>query len=130
MKLDTEIKNQWTRVRASWDILSKNKIISLTTTASLILFVIGVGAIAIFWNKLPPVVPLWYSKPWGTDRLANPLWLFLLPGSSLAITGINIYIASMLTSEYLVFSQTLSLSSFVISILSIITLIKIITLML
>lgn len=114
-------------MRASWKILSQNRIISLSTRFSFFLFAVGVICIVLFWNKLPPIVPLWYSKPWGVERLAHPLWLFLLPASSLCITGVNIYIASILTNEYLVFSQTLTLGSLVISLLSIITLIKIIT---
>lgn len=130
MNLFAPIKDQWTLVHASWTILSKNKIISIATIASLVLFVIGIVVISVVWSKLPPTVPLWYSKPWGIERLAHPIWLFLLPTSSLFITGINIYIASIFTNEYLVFSQTLLLSSFVINMLSTITLIKIITLML
>ncbi len=127
MKFLAVIHNQWRTLIASWKILSQNRIISLATKFTLLLCTISVLGIIIFWQKLPPIVPLWYSKPWGAERLAPPFWLFLLPASSLVITGINISIASILTNEYLVFSQTLTLSSLVISILSTITLVKIIT---
>lgn len=124
MRLFTSIKNQWILVHTSWTALSKNRIVSLATKLSFVLCLGSILCIVLVWNRLPPIVPLWYSKPWGLERLTNPLWLFLLPSSALIITGINIYIASILTSEYLVFSQTLSLSSLVISALSTITLLK------
>lgn len=37
------------------------------------------GLLAVFWAKLPPLVPLWYSRPWGEDQLARPVWLWVIP---------------------------------------------------
>ncbi|MFH0749982.1 MAG: hypothetical protein V1917_03680 [Candidatus Gottesmanbacteria bacterium] len=126
MELFTAIKTHWILVRESWNILSKNRIISLAIHGGIVFCIVSLICIAVIWTKLPPLVPLWYSKPWGIERLAHPLWLLLLPSSSLFITGVNVYITSVLINEYLVFSQILSLSSFVVSLLSTMTLIKII----
>ncbi len=51
----------------------------------IILFFIGISflSLIIFWNKLPPEVPLFYSLPWGEEQLGKPLNLLLLPFSSL-----------------------------------------------
>lgn len=127
MTINAFIKQRIEGMRSGWRTLSTNKIVSLATRGAIVSSCIGIIAIIFAWNKLPPLVPLWYSKPWGTERLAASAWLFLLPASTLIITGINAYISSLfLTNEYLVFSQIMSLGSGVISILSLITVIKII----
>lgn len=41
--------------------------------------VAGGGLLAVFWARLPPVVPVWYSRPWGEDQLAKPVWLWAIP---------------------------------------------------
>lgn len=119
-----DIQNRLVLVRDAWKVLGSNRIISLATYGGLLFAVVGFISIVVAWSRLPPVVPLWYSKPWGAERLAHPFWLFLLPSSSLCIIAINGYIAAFLTNEYLVFSQIVSLSSLVISLLSTITLMK------
>lgn len=32
------------------------------------------GVMALFWNKLPPEMPWFYSFPWGEKQLINKLW--------------------------------------------------------
>lgn len=86
-----------------------------------------VSTLLLLWrySSLPPLVPLWYSKPWGTDRLAHPLWLILLPATSFLILLINTYASRTLTRDMLIFSQILAATALLVSILSLITLTKI-----
>ena len=37
----------------------------------------GGGMIWGWWKEIPPVVPLFYSLPWGEEQLAGPIWLTL-----------------------------------------------------
>jgi hypothetical protein len=46
-----------------------DKIIRWGMTFSFILLVLQAGLIALFYLKLPPVVPLFNQLPWGDDRL-------------------------------------------------------------
>lgn len=46
------------------------------TTAGII---ISLGTLTLFWRQLPPLVPLWYSRPWGQDQLAPTWQLGILP---------------------------------------------------
>lgn len=126
--LNTSIKQGVGEIKGRWNRLSTNKIVSLATYMAIIGALLGFISIVFTWKMLPPFVPLWYSKIWGPERLAATPWLFLLPTSTLIITAINMYIASVLITEYLVFSQIMSLGSLVISALSTITLLKIISL--
>ncbi len=124
----TSINQGVGEIKSRWNRLSTNKIVSLATYLAIIGALVGFISIVFSWKLLPPLIPLWYSKIWGSERLAATPWLFLLPTSTLIITTLNMYIASFLITEYLVFSQIMSLGSLVISMLSTITLLKIISL--
>lgn len=85
-----------------------------------------VAAILIYRSHLPPVVPLFYSLPWGVLRLADPVWLWLLPGISGGTVLVNL-VGAHLSSE-LVLTRILSGTAFMVSLLAMITLFKIIML--
>lgn len=105
--------------------LSTNWFIRLVHKFILILFVLSLGILLWRWHMLPPMVPLWYSRPWGADQLASPYWLFMLPLASIILYGINFLVSMYVTREYLIFTQMLFLSSLIVSLLSFISLIKI-----
>jgi len=52
----------------------------------------GVGVWLVFGKKLPPEVPLLYSRPWGESQLVKPYWLLILPGMA-GIIGTAIGVA-------------------------------------
>lgn len=93
---------------------------------------IALSVILLVWHypQLPPLVPLWYAKPWGADRLAQSLWLILLPLGSFIILIINTIAAQVLTREILIFSQILAITSLLVSMLSLVTITKILFLVL
>ncbi|MFC1647054.1 hypothetical protein ACFL1A_02090 [Patescibacteria group bacterium] len=67
----------------------------------------------IIWQyqNLPNLVPLWYSRPWGADRLAVAYWIFILPGLSLAIHIVNLFITTYISPTHTVFNKILFISS-------------------
>lgn len=108
-----------------WKEIQHNWLIQLVTKFVIFFIIASLAAIAWKWNHLPPLVPLWYSRPWGTDQLAKPYWLFILPLGGLLIYFMNLLIAMYVTTEYLIFTQILFISSFIVNVLSFITLITI-----
>jgi len=50
-------------------------------------------------NRLPPQIPLFYSKPEGEEQIADTLMIFLLPLSSFFFTVINNLIFTRYFSE-------------------------------
>ncbi|MBI5621031.1 hypothetical protein HY949_04575 [Candidatus Gottesmanbacteria bacterium] len=99
----------------------------LSACRKLALISVIASAILLIWRypALPPSVPLWYGKPWGTERLAHPLWLILLPGGSFLILIVNVMVSRLLSREMLIFAQILALTALLVSVLSLVTLTKI-----
>lgn len=94
--------------------------------AALALVVISVGIIAITYNNLPPVIPLFFGRPGGNGQLIATPGLFIAPGASLVITLINTGLALYLKDDFL--KKIMAVSSFFISLLAIITVVKIVLL--
>jgi hypothetical protein len=110
---------------AAWNTIKNNWIIQVVHKGVVACLVISLFFIVWRWGRLPPTVPLWYSRPWGTDQLTSPIWLFSLPLGALCIYFINLAVSEFVTAEYLIFTQMLFLSSLLVNILSLVTLVKI-----
>ncbi len=125
MNIFPHIPAETHRVTATWNVIKKNWLISIVHKFVIVLFILSVGLLVWRFPELPPSVPIWFSRPWGEDQLASPYWLVLLPASSIVWYGIDLLIGIYITAEYLIFTQMLFLSSLIVSILSFVTLVKI-----
>lgn len=94
------------------------------------LFFVSLGLcflfLAIFFRKLPPLVPLYYSLPWGEEQLARPYELFFLPFSLIIFYLLNITIGIFFlkTDHFLI--QILLWATCIFALIELFTLIKII----
>ena len=80
----------------------------------------------ILKNFLPPLVPLFYGRPTGAAQLTNTFGLVATPGASLLITAINIFLSFWVKDNFL--KKLLAIAAIVVSILTAITIVKIILL--
>ncbi|HEX8923171.1 MAG TPA: hypothetical protein VF828_00370 [Patescibacteria group bacterium] len=92
----------------------------------LLLIILQLAVIFFKFNDLPPQVPLYYSLPWGEKELANSASLFMLPVYSIIVFLVDSSLAAALLNKSVLFSRLLLISSLVFSLLSCITLFKII----
>ncbi len=129
--MTTSIHSQpfWSTLRTRWALLYHNRIITTSTVAVLTLYCLTLLFIIISFSTLPPVVPLWFTKPWGVERLAHPLWLFLQPIVGMIIFIIDVFLSLSLSTEFLVFSQLLMISAVAVNMASFISVFSIISLM-
>lgn len=104
-----------------WIHQKQNWMFSLVNRLVLACFILSVAVIAWKWKQLPVRVPLLRSLPWGADQLAHPVWLIMLPVSSLAWHSINVVISFFVTKDNRTFTQVLFLSSLFVGIISFIT---------
>jgi hypothetical protein len=125
MALVSGISSALTHVFQTWKELRRNRVIAIVNRLLLLLTLASLAAFVWYWRSLPPQVPLWYSRPWGLERLAHPAWLLLLPTSTLVWYALAVVMSAYITREYLIFTQVLLLTTLLGSFLSFITLMKI-----
>ena len=64
-----------------------------------LLLITDAGVLIFHWSKLPPEVPLYYSLPWGEQRLVSAYGLLILPILGLGIYLFNCLLAVLLARE-------------------------------
>lgn len=84
--------------------------------------------IILTWSRLPPQLPLFYSRPWGKDQLTTPAGLLLLPSLSFLVFFINFVFIVFIPKEEKLMRQALVASATVFSLLCLVTLVQIIKL--
>ncbi len=50
--------------------------------------------ILVSWGKLPPQIPVFYSRPWGEAMLTSPLGLWILPALLFGLATLNFFVIS------------------------------------
>jgi len=80
------------------------------------------------WQLLPPLVPLYYSKPWGEEQLSQPIGLFLLPVSTITVIAGNSLLGRLLFSDKNLARTIMAAGSAIFSFLALIGLVQIIRL--
>lgn len=113
---------------AKFRSIIKDKFFVHVTWGIAIVTLLNLLSYLLAFQRLPDLVPLWYSRPWGTEQLAHPLWLLLLPIVSAVFHGLNTIVAVTIISEYPIFVRTLFIVSAAVSILSLIAVVQILLL--
>lgn len=106
------------------------KTITKQVRISLALILLQLGVIIFFFPRLPPQLPLFFSRPWGEAQLTSPLTLILLPAFSFVFLIINSLLSSLFLEEKVFLAQLLIFGSTLFNFFNLIALIKIITLVL
>lgn len=75
---------------------------------------------------LPPQIPLFYGLPQGSAQTTTPIWILLPSVIGLVINLINSYLSIVISDIYL--KKTLAIASLAVSILALITTVKIVML--
>lgn len=106
----------------------ENKGLKQLLKLSFILILVQVLIILSSLSFLPSQVPLFYSRPWGEEQLAHPLYLFILPLANLVVFVLNSILLSFIEKKELLIRQILIIYILLFNFLSLITLIQIIRL--
>jgi len=109
-------------------VLWQDKPSSLGIKLAIILLPLSVFYFLFTSHRLPPEVPLFYSRPWGEEQLTPSTSLLMLPLGGLLFTFLNIGMAVFLFDEFPFLARILVWSTALISTLACIALFKIITL--
>ncbi len=84
--------------------------------------------IAIFWHKLPPDIPIFWSKPWGQAILGKTFFILLIPALALVSFLINaVFVIGLKKDKFL--SRVLTAGSLIVGFCTFYGVVKIITLL-
>ena len=94
-------------------------------------FLIGLQLIilALAWHRLPPQVPLVYSRAYGENQLAPNWWLWFIPLCIFLIQLVSIRLAIKTKPEDRIWTQALAWLGSIMALMGITTIVKIIGLM-
>lgn len=104
----------------------KNKIIKKYFKYSLFLISSSIIFAVFKFKDLPPEVPLFYSLPWGKKQLADKVFIFILPLSSILVLLLNLFLAKKIKEDFIIIKEILIIGAFLFSLILTITLLKII----
>ena len=74
---------------------------------SLSFLVLGAISLVFSWAKLPPQIPLFYSRPWGEEQLAPKYQIIFLPAIALFIFLFNFFSSTQLFPKETLLSRIL-----------------------
>lgn len=115
-----------TRFRLDIASFFNNPIYFLPARILLVLLGASLLLLGVFFRKLPPVVPLYYSLPWGEEQLAKTNELFLIPLSIVILFLLNILLSIVFLKKDNFLVQLLLWSLATFTLFGLITLIKIV----
>ena len=68
----------------------------------------SLGIFFIFKRSLPPQLPLWYSRPWGEDQLAEPIQLILISVLALIVGVLTLFFGKKVIKDEILRIMTLA----------------------
>ena len=118
----------WSTLKSQWRNFARDSVFTWSWRVSVAIALVTALTIAWYWQRLPPVVPLLYSLPWGEEQLAAPLGLIALFGAVLCLYVLNVVLAVCTYATSPLYSRMLILGGTILLGLTSITLLKIILL--
>ena len=90
--------------------------------------ILQVLILIFYWKRLPPQIPLFYSKPWGHAMLATNFFVWILPMLGAFFVFLNFLIVIFLTRDNKFLSRALVVASLIVGFLTFYATLKVITL--
>lgn len=108
------------------EFLKTSRVHSFLIILSLLFLCASILLLALKFAGLPPEVPLFYSRPWGEERLTQKVWLWILPGLSIVFLTANLILANILLKKDHFLAQVTLVSQTIVLFLLFWTLFKIV----
>lgn len=105
-------------MNGAYKLVFSDKIVKWGLLLSGIILMLEFIYIGFFYFSLPPLLPIFNQLPWGEDRLGSRIEIFLPFIVSLIYLILNFSILSRLHEKLPLLSRMLSITTFLISILS------------
>jgi len=113
-------------IRETAEILVPDSFGRTSYLVALLLIVLMIGSIVILSSRLPNLVPLYFTLPWGEARLAPRVMLFVLPATSLLFLILNLGLSRISRKLSPLLPRILSVSAMIVTIMMLISLVGIV----
>lgn len=111
-------------MKETFNQVKADKIIRWGLTTVTIIIIVELAIIALFYFSLPPVIPLFNQMPWGENRLGTKPAIFLPPMITFAFLFLNFSLITRLYEKIPLVSRMLTITTLLISLLSLIFIIR------
>lgn len=98
--------------------LKKDRLVLRLYVASLVLILITVIYIAITFNRLPPLIPVFNQLPWGEERLSSAPGIFIPSLIASIMFFINMFLSIVSYSTSPLISRFIAITSFLTALLT------------
>ena len=105
-------------MRKYFEFIKLDKIAKWTISLSAIIILIELAFVGLLYNRLPPLMPIFNQLPWGEQRLGSKIEIFIPIGIILLYFTINFLLTAKFHEKLPLLSRMLSITTFLISILS------------
>lgn len=107
-------------MKEHFKILTADKITRAMMATTIVLFVMQLAFIMFFYQKLPPVIPVFNQLPWGIERLGTRPSIFLPFITALICSITNLILASITYNTMPLVARMMGVTSFLVSLLCLI----------
>lgn len=80
--------------------------------------------ILLSFRNLPPFLPLFNQLPWGEQRIAETIWIFIIPFLSFIIFILNLIYSELTYRKIPLVPRILVVTSFIVSILALLFVVR------
>lgn len=108
--------------------LKADRVLKFAFSGALLLLLSQMILIIINYRGLPPLIPLYFHRPWGTEQIANVNFIFLIPAITLVLVVLNTNLALIYYKESVLISRILVWTELLFCFLSTVSVFKIILL--
>lgn len=98
--------------------IKQDKLLERGFLLNFILILLSIIYILLYLKSLPPFIPIFDQMPWGDQRIAQTIWLFLIPLLSFSVFAVNLTFSSFIYKRNVLVARLFSVTSFLFSILS------------
>src|SRR3989344_6739166 len=98
-------------MRGSIRILFQDKGVRYALIFSFLVLLVQIILLSFAYFRMPPVIPLFNSLPWGGERLARVQLVVLVPLFLIGITIFNIVLSKRTYRKHALFSRLLAVNT-------------------
>lgn len=104
--------------------IRNDKITQRGFLGGIIIIVLSIIYILFSYSSLPPFIPLFNQLPWGEQRVANTIGIFIPSATAFLILILNVIFSSIVYKKAPLISRILAITSLLIAILTFLFIIR------